>query len=214
MIEIRKIYYPTVLEQIPNIYDDNVDVIFTFDNNISLSIVFSTPQNIVTLMENENKPYLPIGLPQIYVKKLDYEIIERAIYSYISNEDLFCKYYMNDYSIFLNKFNMEKIKNIEYFTRNDDTYKTNKDVVDVAIEFNNNKKVHSLFCTPEYLSNYFVKENTSFLPIGLPPIFVKEINDKTIKEALNNYIGNSEDNNINFFFQYFSDNLLNLKKQD
>lgn len=68
------VFYPKPLSKI-NPYDDNVDVCVTFADGQSCTFVFATPQNIVTLMAGEGKPYLGPGLPFLFVEKLTDENI-------------------------------------------------------------------------------------------------------------------------------------------
>lgn len=63
------IFYPTPLTEIDP-RDDNLDVCVTFADWQNCTFVFATPQNLVTLMKGEGKPYLQPGLPFLLVEEL------------------------------------------------------------------------------------------------------------------------------------------------
>ena len=94
-MKVVKIYYPTPLNTITNKNNDNLDVIVTLENNLQLCVVVATPENLKWQIENSNKKYLPLGLPQIIVAYLDDSIIKEAIINYVDEYDLFKKYYID-----------------------------------------------------------------------------------------------------------------------
>ena len=63
------IFYPTPVEEIDP-KDGNLDVCVTFADEQERTFVFATPQNLVTLMTGEGKPYLHPGLPFLFVEEL------------------------------------------------------------------------------------------------------------------------------------------------
>ena len=63
------IFYPTPLSEIDP-QDDNMDVCVTFADGQTCTFVFATPQNLVTLMAGEGKPYLEPGLPFLFIQEL------------------------------------------------------------------------------------------------------------------------------------------------
>lgn len=63
------VFCPTPLTEI-NPQDDNLDVCVTFADGQTCTFVFATPQNLVTLMAGEGKPYLQPGLPFLFVQEL------------------------------------------------------------------------------------------------------------------------------------------------
>ena len=78
------IFYPTSLTEIDP-KDDNLDVCVTFADGQNCTFVFATPQNLVTLMKGEGKPYLEPGLPFLFVEELTDENI-RACLDTISDD--------------------------------------------------------------------------------------------------------------------------------
>lgn len=93
-MKIIKIEYPTTLDNGVDIEDDNIDVFVTLDNNVTYTVVVSTYKNIETLMNRqENNNFLNPGCPFIIVKKLTYEIIEKAINSYADGDGYWLKMY-------------------------------------------------------------------------------------------------------------------------
>ena len=78
------VFYPTPLSGIDP-KDSNLDVCVTFADGQHCTFVFATPQNIVTLMKGEEKPYLQPGLPFLFVEELTDESI-RACLDAISDD--------------------------------------------------------------------------------------------------------------------------------
>ena len=78
------IFYPTSLTEIDP-KDDNLDVCVTFADGQNCTFVFATPQNLVTLMKGEGKPYYEPGLPFLFVEELTDENI-RACLDAISDD--------------------------------------------------------------------------------------------------------------------------------
>ena len=78
------IFYPTPVEEIDP-KDGNLDVCVTFADGQECTFAFATPQNLVTLMTGEGKPYLEPGLPFLFVEELTDENI-RACLDAISDD--------------------------------------------------------------------------------------------------------------------------------
>lgn len=91
-MNIKEITYPTPLSQIEDIEDDNIDVFVELDDNISYVVVAITPKNYYTLMEKEQVDYF-YGAPNIVVKKLTEENIERALKKFASDDAYWLKLY-------------------------------------------------------------------------------------------------------------------------
>lgn len=72
------IFYPTSLTKIDPL-DDNVDVCVTFADGQHCTFVFATPQNLITQMKGEGKPYLEPGLPFLFVWELTDENIRSCL---------------------------------------------------------------------------------------------------------------------------------------
>ena len=78
------LFYPTPLSEIDP-KDGNLDVCVTFADGQNCTFVFATPQNLLTLMKGEGKPYLQPGLPFLFVEELTDEHI-RACLDAISDD--------------------------------------------------------------------------------------------------------------------------------
>ena len=75
------VFYPTPLSGIDP-KDSNLDVCVTFADGQDCTFVFATPQNLLTLMKGEGKPYLQ---PFLFVEELTDENI-RACLDAISDD--------------------------------------------------------------------------------------------------------------------------------
>jgi len=89
MMNIEYITYPTDLNKIEDIKNDNIDVIVGLDNGKTYTLVVTTPQNYYWYMEKEGLDYIPAAPPDIIVKELRHDIIERAIQNFCQNEGYF-----------------------------------------------------------------------------------------------------------------------------
>ena len=88
----KKIYLPTDLCKV-NLRDDNIDVIVTLEDNQSYVLVVATPQNLITLMQKEDKRFLPAGSPFAFVEELTMENIKLAVESFCEDDAYWLKYY-------------------------------------------------------------------------------------------------------------------------
>jgi len=70
------------LTELDDIYNANVEVFVTLENDYELTIIVGTPQNLQYQMEKEYENFYSPGLPWIIVQKLTKEIIEEAILAY------------------------------------------------------------------------------------------------------------------------------------
>ena len=77
-------FYPTPLSEIDP-KAGILDVCATFADGQHCTFVFATPQNLLTLMKGEGKPYLQPGLPFLFVEELTDENI-RACLDAISDD--------------------------------------------------------------------------------------------------------------------------------
>ena len=78
-MRVKKISFPISLEDVENIYDDNIDVFVDLENGRSYTVIVGTYQNVLSLLNQENSNFLPPGEPMIMVRKLTMEVIEEAI---------------------------------------------------------------------------------------------------------------------------------------
>lgn len=85
---VKKISFvrPTLLKEIPDIEDYNLDVFVELKDGYTYTVVIATAKNIVSLMNNEKTNFSEPGDPFIIVKKLTKEIIEEAVKAYAEND--------------------------------------------------------------------------------------------------------------------------------
>lgn len=108
-MEIVKISYPTPLEQVKDIYNDNIDVFIELDDGFCYNMLVVTPQNLSWLMEEEDMNYLPAGVPYIVVKSLTEESIRSAIENYLEDDG----YWLKLYQLASERFGLFSIKEMD-----------------------------------------------------------------------------------------------------
>lgn len=108
-MEIVKISYPTPLEQVKDIYNDNIDVFIELDDGFCYNMLVVTPQNLSWLMEKEGMNYLPAGVPYIVVKSLTEESIRSAIENYLEDDG----YWLKLYQLAAERFGLFSIKEMD-----------------------------------------------------------------------------------------------------
>ncbi len=92
-MEIKNVTFPTALEEIDDLANDNIDVFVELEDGYTYVLVVTTPQNIVQLMERENKDYLAAGPPMIIVKELTYDCINSSLKSFCEGDAYWLKEY-------------------------------------------------------------------------------------------------------------------------
>ena len=90
---VKRITFPTQLEDIKDIDDDNIDVFVELDDGYIYTVVVATYKNIVTQMDEMKNDFLEAGSPFIVVKKLTKEVIEQAINSFAKDDAYWLKLY-------------------------------------------------------------------------------------------------------------------------
>lgn len=94
---VKKISFvrPTLLEEIPDIEDYNLDVFVELEDGSTYTvvIVIATAKNIMPLMDKEKTNFSEPGDPFIIVRKLTKEIIEEAVKAYAENDAYWLKFY-------------------------------------------------------------------------------------------------------------------------
>jgi hypothetical protein len=95
MIKIKSIDFLSSIEDIDDIFDDNMDVSVDLENGRNYVVVIGTPKNLLKLMENEKSNFLSPGDPIIIVKKMTKEVVEEAIKAYVDDDDA---YYLKFYA--------------------------------------------------------------------------------------------------------------------
>jgi hypothetical protein len=76
---INKISFPTPLSEIRYTENDNIDVFVELEDGYTYTLVLITPQNILHLMNQNNKSFFDVGHPMIIVKELTQKCIYSAI---------------------------------------------------------------------------------------------------------------------------------------
>ncbi|WP_321386384.1 hypothetical protein [uncultured Enterococcus sp.] len=86
-MKVVNIEYPTTLDKIDDITDDNIDIFVTLDDGYTYTLIVSTLKNVGTLM-NE-KGYSEPGWAQqlIIVEELNEELIKIAVEAYAKDND-------------------------------------------------------------------------------------------------------------------------------
>ncbi len=84
---VKKIRFPTYLEDIKDIENDNIDVFVELEDGYVYTLVVATAKNIETIMDQEKLNYFSTGHPFIIVKELTEEIIEEAVKAYAEEND-------------------------------------------------------------------------------------------------------------------------------
>ncbi|WP_055107858.1 hypothetical protein [Paenibacillus ihumii] len=87
-MRVLNISYPTPLSEILNKDNDNIDVFIELEDGSKITLVVSTPENLISQMNKENVNYLTAPQPEIIVKSLTHENIKRAIEECV-DEDAF-----------------------------------------------------------------------------------------------------------------------------
>lgn len=90
-MRVKKIEYPTNLSQ-TNVENDNIDVFAELEDGVTYTVVVSTPNNFYEYMSREKVDYY-CGVPDIIVKMLTKDNIERAIEKYAEDDAYWLKYY-------------------------------------------------------------------------------------------------------------------------
>ncbi|MGC6767333.1 hypothetical protein [Enterococcus sp. LJL51] len=86
-MKVLNIEYPTTLDKIEDITNDNIDLFVTLDDGYTYTLVVSTLKNIGTLMGDRG--YSEPGWPQqlIIVEKLTEELIKKAVEAYAEDSE-------------------------------------------------------------------------------------------------------------------------------
>ncbi len=88
---IKKISFPSSLESIENIDDDNMDVFVKLEDGSEYTVIVGTPKNFLTLMNRDGMDFLEPGCPFIIVRKLTMEVIEKAIHAHTQDNAYWLK---------------------------------------------------------------------------------------------------------------------------
>ena len=92
-MKIKKISYPTSLEEILDIEDDNIDIFVELDDGMVYTMTVSTPKNYYKYMDKEKIDYISSMPPDIIVRKLTEENIRNALETYVKGDGYWLKLY-------------------------------------------------------------------------------------------------------------------------
>ena len=92
-MNIKRISFPTQLEEIDDINNNNIDVIIQLDDGFTYTMVVITPQNLEQLMAKKGQTFLEAGPPMIIVKDITYESIYAAVESFCEGSAYWLKEY-------------------------------------------------------------------------------------------------------------------------
>lgn len=90
-MKVLDIQYPTSLDKIEDINNDNVDIIVTLEDGMAYTLVVSTPQNFNWYMNKEETYYLPPSPPHIVVKSVTEKNILAAVEAFAEGDAYWLK---------------------------------------------------------------------------------------------------------------------------
>jgi hypothetical protein len=117
---IKKISFPTYLEDITDSENSNIDVFVELEDGYTYTVVVATAKNIQSLMDKEKMNYFEPGDPFIIVRKLTKEIIEEAIKAYAENDAYWLKLYHFAGEVDTAVFNRLQAEHTEYLNELDE----------------------------------------------------------------------------------------------
>ena len=119
---VKKISFvrPTLLEEIPDIEDYNLDVFVELEDGYTYTVVIATAKNMVSLMDNEKTNFSEPGDPFIIVRKLTKEIIEETVKAYAENDAYWLKFYHFAGEVDTAVFNKLQAEHTEYLKELDE----------------------------------------------------------------------------------------------
>ena len=119
---VKKISFvrPTLLEEIPDIEDYNLDIFVELEDGYTYTVVVATAKNIVSLMDKEKTDFLEPDNPFIIVRKLTKEIIEEAVKAYAENDAYWLKFYHFAGEVDTAVFNTLQAEHTEYLKELDE----------------------------------------------------------------------------------------------
>ena len=73
------VFFPTPFEDVDDPTNDNVDVCVTTADGEAYTLVFITPDNLISLMESDHEDFISPSFKYIVVKRIDEGTIRRAL---------------------------------------------------------------------------------------------------------------------------------------
>jgi division protein CdvB (Snf7/Vps24/ESCRT-III family) len=101
-MKIKRIEF---MEEITDVYNDNIDVLVENEDGYNYIISVGTPQNLLEEMNQEKANFVRPGTPKIIVKKLTKEIVTKAIEAYAEDTGYWLKLHQFANSIDISIFN-------------------------------------------------------------------------------------------------------------
>jgi hypothetical protein len=146
---IVKISFPTYLEDITDIENDNIDVFVELEDGYTHIVTVATTKNIESLMDEDKMNYFRPNYPFIIVKKLTKDIIEETLKAYAEEDDgywLKLYHFAND----INKTVFEQLQ-AEHIKESEEFDELNR-LDDLQAEYLKKKELGEL--DKEYLKEY------------------------------------------------------------
>lgn len=81
------------LEELPDTMNDNIDVFAETEDGRHFTVTVCTPAFYTAYMDREGLNYVPSGPPDIIVRELTYENIEKALDDFCRNDGFWLKIY-------------------------------------------------------------------------------------------------------------------------
>ena len=113
---IKSISFPTPLEDIIDIEEDNIDVFVELEDGYTHTVVVSTPKNLLSLMNKEKSDFAEPD-PVIIVRKLTKEIIAKALEAYAKDDAYWLKLYQFSSDIDMATFDKLQAEHIKYLEK-------------------------------------------------------------------------------------------------
>lgn len=92
-MKIKKITYPTPLNEVADILNDNIDVFVETQDGMHFTMTVCTPLFYLSYMEKEGLDYVPASPPDIIVKELTHDKILKALENFCDDEGYWMKAY-------------------------------------------------------------------------------------------------------------------------
>lgn len=91
-MKITKVEYPTKLEEINDVLDDNIDVFVEMDNGWHFTVTVCTPNFYISQMDKEHVNFVGAP-PDIIVRELTDNNIQEALESFCEDDGYWMKLY-------------------------------------------------------------------------------------------------------------------------
>lgn len=92
-MRVQSISFLSPIEDIDDIFYDNIDVSVNLENSQNYVVVVGTPKNLLKLMDNEKSYLLSPGNSIVIIKKMTKEVVEEAIQAYAQDDGYYLKFY-------------------------------------------------------------------------------------------------------------------------